>query len=302
VTQQTHTSLQIPQRPPELISTSPECSRGFRAAYEMLCWIFMRFAAVLFTLLLPLTAHAGENGGGGNNSGGGGRLGKVSGGIHTSGQSGGSNGGSSNNDHRGQRDREERRDRRGVDVVYVPVTVDGVVVSAPPPRPRWDGGPAKIEAYVGAQKVYESEGSWTVELGIRDGLFRLGGSITRYYERQPDDSQLTMTMPSLLGGFRIDDRGPTKVYLELGAVNARTSGDVMGNSSITGGVGGVRIEHRLGKSTQLLGELHEMVFEDDVRAHSARVGVKFGMLQASFRALDFNVGPPLYGPELGLRF
>ncbi|MBA2539896.1 MAG: hypothetical protein H0V17_09700 [Deltaproteobacteria bacterium] len=269
----------------------------------------MRFAAILFTLLLPLTAYAGETTEGG--SGGGGRLGKVSGGIRDSGGSGGRQGSGGNNDHRGTRDREERRDERGVAVVYVPVTVDGVVVSSPPPRPRWNGGPARFEAYVGAQKVHESEGSWTVELGIRDGLFRLGGSITRYYERQANPtglassantSRLTMTMPSLIGGFRIDDRGPTKVYLELGAVNARTSGDVMGDSSITGGLGGVRIEHRMSKDLNLVGELHELMFEDDVRAHSARAGVRFGVLQASFRVLDFNVGPPLYGPELGLKF
>jgi hypothetical protein len=33
-----------------------------------------------------------------------------------------------------------------------------------------------------------------------------------------------------------------------------------------------------------------------------RAGFRYGYVQASFSVLDFNVGPALYGPELGVRF
>ncbi len=261
----------------------------------------MRRHVILASLLLvPSLAAAeqtgGSNGGGGNS---GGRLGQVSGGMHggSGGGGGGGGGGSTRPDPRVHDPIIERRD-------VIVATSGGAVlaVASPPSKPRYDGGPAKVEVYVGAQKVYESDGSWTAEVAIKDGLFRLGGSITRYYEAQPDSKALTLSVPSLIGGVRVDDGGPTKVYLEIGAVGAKTSHDPVMDTSVAGGLGGVRVEHRVSKTGFVTAELHEMIFEDDLRAHSARVGIKVGIVQASFRVLDLNVGPALYGPELGLRF
>jgi hypothetical protein len=39
-----------------------------------------------------------------------------------------------------------------------------------------------------------------------------------------------------------------------------------------------------------------------VRAASVRAGVRYRHVQASFSVLDFNVGPALFGPELGIGF
>ena len=243
--------------------------------------------AVLALVLFEPIVAAHPTGGSGGNGGSGGRLGGVSGGLRgTNRPSVNSAGGGTNG------------------IIYAPrvVVVEGgasVVPSAPKPP---DGGPAQIEAYFGASKIHESDGMWNAELGIRDGLFRLGASLTRYYETQRDGSQLTLTMPSLIGGMRIDDRGPTRVYLELGFVNAKTRNDPVMDTSVTGGIGGVRLEHRLTRNATLVGTVHQMIFEQDVRARSATIGIRFNVLQASFRVLDFNVGPALYGPELGLRF
>ncbi len=253
-----------------------------------------RLVAVLVLLLPAASASAGENGG--SNGGGGGRLGGVSGGMRTGGNGGGGGGGGGS---------QAPRPDYQTDAPRVIVATSGgavLVASAPPRRPRYDGGPATVEVYLGAQKVYESDGSWTAELGIRDGIFRLGGSITRYYERQPDDSTLTLSVPTLIGGVRVDDGGRTRVYLELGAAGAKTHNDPIMDSSVAGGVGGVRVEHKLSRNTLLTTEIHEMIFEDDIRAHSVRVGLRSGVIQASFRMLDFNVGPALYGPEIGLKF
>lgn len=271
----------------------------------------MRRHAVLAFLLMPSLAAAEQTGGGS-----GGALGQVSSGMAgTSGGSsgGGGGGGGSGGGGGGHPDNNNTNDRPPRDpdqalrgslvqrrVVYVQ-RADGVLVARPAKPPPYDGGRAKIEGYVAGQKVHDSDGSWTAELAIKDGLFRLGGTYTRYYERQPDDSTIRLSMPSLIGGVRVDDGGATRVYLELGLVGAKTSGDLM-NSSFTGGLGGVRFEQRISKQGYITAELHEMIFQDDLRAHSARVGFKLGIVQASFRVLDLNVGPALYGPEFGLRF
>ena len=117
-----------------------------------------------------------------------------------------------------------------------------------------------------------------------------------------DGARLTMNMPSLTLGLRIDDSRRSRVFLEAGVANAHTKGDTMGDSSVTGAIAGVHIDHALGGELAAVGDAHAMFLQDDVRAYSARLGVRYRFVEAAFRVLDFNVGPPLYGPELGLRF
>jgi hypothetical protein len=74
------------------------------------------------------------------------------------------------------------------------------------------------------------------------------------------------------------------------------------DTSFVGAVVGVRLEMPLGSLATLVGNAELDIFSDHVTATSVCAGVKIGPLQASLRVLDFNVGPPLYGPELGLRF
>jgi hypothetical protein len=76
----------------------------------------------------------------------------------------------------------------------------------------------------------------------------------------------------------------------------------MMDSTITGALGGVYAEHSLSKNTTLIGSARVMGMQDDVRAASIRAGVRYRHVQASFSVLDFNVGPALYGPELGIGF
>jgi hypothetical protein len=167
-----------------------------------------------------------------------------------------------------------------------------------PPTP-----PAKLEFYAGAQKVTDSDGSASFELAVTDQRrFRLGLGYSRYFERQAGQSPLTMQLPTLLGGVRIDDLGKTAVYIEGGVAHVRTSGDRMGDTKLTGGIAGVRVEHALVDNISLLGDVQQLWFDNDIRATAGRVGVRYKYVQASFRVLDFNVGPPLYGPEVGVRF
>jgi hypothetical protein len=139
-------------------------------------------------------------------------------------------------------------------------------------------------------------------LSFSDRRFRVELGLERFYERLPSDALLTMTMAQLSGHVRIDDLGNTAVYLGGGVVHARTNNAPMADSAITGTALGARVEQRLKRDMFLYGSAERMFFKDDMRATSARTGIRIGHFQAGLRVLDFNVGPPLYGPELAVGF
>jgi hypothetical protein len=260
----------------------------------------MRRSILALLLVVPSFAHAGRTGGGGGSGGGGGRLGQVTGGIGSA-THGGSNGSGSSGSNTGRTyegDLYTQQDL-GTEVVYV--ARDGTIVRHIKSRPEPNAGPARIELFLGAQKVFESDGSFTAALAFEDKWFRLAGAVTRYHESQMGPA-LTLTMPSLTMGVRIDDqRGPTRAFLEAGVVVAKTQNDPMVDSSITGPIAGVHVEHGFGRGS-MIGDAHAMFFEAGVRAYEGRLGVRIRHLELAFRVLDFNVGPALYGPEVGLRF
>ena len=242
--------------------------------------------------LVPLAAEADKDRG--SSGGGGGRLGQVSSGLGRATGGGGSSGGNSSERY----DRFVDRDRYDYGEPVV-VTGAGGVRVVRPPRPS---PPVKVDFYAGAQKVHDSDGSLSLELAFNDGRFRLGGSITRYFEQQEDADALTLTIPTLYIGYRIDDGGPTRAYLEVGAVGARTRNDPVMNSSVGGVLGGVRVEHRVSRRISVVGDAQVMAFEKDVRGAAARAGISYRHVQATLRYLDLNVGPALFGPEVGIRF
>lgn len=251
--------------------------------------------AVAF-LVVPMSYAAADRTGG---SGGGGPLSQTSSGIgaatgggSTSGSSGGAPAPILTN---------SPPDATYYDTGYDPY-VGGPIVDGSVPAAAYTGDRARFELYAGAQKVHDSDGSWSIEASVTDFRLRIKLAASRYYETLPDGDRLTMTMPQLTIGWRIDDLGPTAVYLEGGGANASTRGDPMADSSISGPLFGTRVEHRLGLRTTAIGDAAAMWFGDGIRAYQARLGLRYGPVEASVRVLDFNVGPPLYGPELGLRF
>ncbi|MCW5802441.1 MAG: hypothetical protein KIT31_08640 [Deltaproteobacteria bacterium] len=260
--------------------------------------------AGLLTLLVTSPALAGPDGGG--RGGGGGRLGQVVGGL--SGAKGGGSGGGRSGGGGASASGNSNTCRVGARVrpVYLLGGAGIGLRGAPAPDTTQS---AKLELYAAAQRVHESDGAYHAELGVRDGRFRLTAAITHFYEPRPDNrGEVTLTMPSLVAGVRIDDGGPTSVWLLGGVVAAMTKVDGVTQfdpamtSSHTGGLGGARLEHQLTRKTSALGEVQRLYFPDDVRATVFRTGLRFGFVQASFRVVDFNVGPALYGPEIGLRF
>jgi hypothetical protein len=252
--------------------------------------------------LVPLAAHADSDG----SSGGGGRLGAVSSGLATAAATGGGGGGGGGvvvdpGNVGTYYDRYNRYDAYSGAYGGEPVYVTGAGGASAAGSSR-TSNPVRVDFYVGAQKVYESDGSFSAELAFNEGRFRLGGAVSRYYERQQGQDALTFTVPSLYIGFRVDDGGPTRVYVEAGAAGARTNNDPVMDSSVSGFLGGVRVEHAVSPRVSVLGDAQAMVFEQDVKATAARLGVRYGHFQATVRYLDLNVGPALFGPEVGIRF
>jgi hypothetical protein len=260
--------------------------------------VLLALSISLSISLVPLAAEAGRDQGG-SSGGGGGRLGQVSSGLGQATGGGGSTsgGGGSQRDDRRDSDYYRHHDEP-VEPPVILVGADGLPMAMPPSKPT----PVKVDFFAGAQKVHESDGSLSIELALNQGRFRFGGAISRYYERQQGRDALTFTLPSVYMGFRIDDGGATRAYIEVGAVGARTQNDPAMDSSIGGAFGGVRVEHRVSRRTSFVGDAQAMVFEHDVKAAAMRAGIRFGHLQATLRYLDLNVGPALFGPEVGIRF
>jgi len=262
----------------------------------------MRPFVVVPILCVSVSAWAGKGGGG---DGGGGALGHVSAGIssatHSSGGGGGhpSGGSSSGGSGGGGNVDTTRPPVAETEIVYIGGTPVLSPVAPAPPGPN-DG--AHIDVYAGVQKVHDSNGSWSLSLAVVDRWFRVQGALTNYFEDQMSGDPLTMTMPSLVLGVRIDDHRATKVYLDVGVVGAYTKNDPVADSTLRGGLGGATVEHALSPRLWLLADAHRMFFDHGVRANQLRAGVRISWFEASIRMLDFNVGPPLYGPEIGLRF
>lgn len=248
-------------------------------------------AAVL--VLCPASVLAGGRGGG--RDGGDGALGKVSSGLGSASRGGGSSGSSSTEP------REERREPVYVEAP-VPIHANGGIIIRRRQTPLLPHPPAHFEGYVGASKVYDSDGSLSAELGVVDDWFRVDGSYTRYYEAQPGMNTLTLSMPKITGGVRLYDGPGSKLYITAGLVGAKTKHDKVMDSSFVGVTGGIRVVVPSGDLAALVGTAELMLFEDNVTATSVRAGIRVGPMEATLRLLDFNVGPPLWGPELGLRF
>ena len=270
---------------------------------------------VILGVMLPLSANAGRLGGG--SSGGGGPLHQVSAGVATATSSSstpsqtGSASTTTNGEHTWASSdprrwcgyAEGRYDyvyRRQCLVVGVATASGAVIVAADDAREA-RRPPATFHLYVGAQKVHDSDGALTLEASVRDTRFILIGTYTRFYESQQGEP-LQLSMPTLAFGLPIANDNGTHLYLEGGVVLAKTKNDPVMDSSISGGLLGIRLETPLAQDIQLVGDAQTMVFESDIRAKAGRIGVRFHGAQLSMRVVDFNVGPALWGPELGFGF
>ncbi len=260
----------------------------------------MRLVLVAVVGLASPAFAGGHSGGGGGGSG---PLGQVSGGLSTAASSSSSSGSSSSSSSTystdttssGSYSRGERATNCGGEDCggYLPVKS---VYKVEPPSP-----PASVTGFAGAEKVVGSNGSVSLALSVVDRRLRLNGSFTQYFENEMSGARITMRAPELSVGVHLGADGPTRVWLE-GGVLSLTTQDPAGDASVTGPTVGTRIEHQMSRDLSFAGVVEGAYLADGVRGVAGRVGVRFHHVEAAFRVLDLNVGPALYGPEVGVGF
>jgi hypothetical protein len=164
-------------------------------------------------------------------------------------------------------------------------------------------GPGRLDLYAGAHSVVGSDSAVVGELRASKDWIGLGVSGIRYVEhveegKREDNVSLYLTAFTISG--RVLALGPTELWLDGGMA-------VTGSSeyaTILGTAWSVRGEHDITPDLGLRGQVRYYALEHDVTAWEGWAGVRAWFLQAGYRALQFNVGPPLHGPEAGvaLRF
>jgi hypothetical protein len=169
----------------------------------------------------------------------------------------------------------------------------------PPPS---SGANMDVFFYAGAQSVVDSGGSLTMEIRATHDRLGLGLRGSTYFEKQMDGSNLRLDLGTLAGQYKLirDDR--FTAWLELGGAYVSTVDDI----SLVGAVAGLRLEGTVsghGASevgAQVGGRFSYLT--NDVRAIEMTASVKLSVLLFSYRYLEFNIGPPLHGPEVGVAF
>lgn len=278
----------------------------------------MRSSMMTVLLLVPTAAFAGGRvgtGGGSSSGSGGGRLGQVSGGIsgasHPSGSSSGSSDGTSTgngsttdvstNDPKASVN-DAYYDANGRLRVRYMVNSDAIVVHRVVRAPKPAADPAQVDAFIGVSDTYDSNTAASAAVAISDSKLRLVGEATRYWEDEPDGSRLALTTAALQLGAKLPTTGGVAAFLQVGVMYVNTKNDPMMDSSITGGSIGLHVEHPLIFDSALVGDARVVLFSHDIHAWEGRLAVRSHHLEAGVRILDFDVGPALFGPEVGLAF
>ena len=163
-----------------------------------------------------------------------------------------------------------------------------------PPPPNAPG--AHLYLYLGGQSVVDSNGSLTLEMRAWYEDFGLGVRQTSYFE-EAHPRWLRLDLWAVSGHFRVlADDDDNELWIEGGLGGLRTIDEIY----LLGMQGAARVEHAFRPSISVGAEARIYVLEDKVRATEARATFRASVLYLSYRVVDFNVGPPLHGPEVGL--
>jgi hypothetical protein len=159
-------------------------------------------------------------------------------------------------------------------------------------------GEVVTEVYVGAQSVHDSDGSLTAEARATFDGFGLGARETSFFERQhtldPETVHLDVWWLGAL--WRVDHGEKFNVWLEAGFTGLSDQAGL----TMSGVGAGLHLWRHLGGAMAVVGAARASWFQHDVHSTELFAGVQVTYLQFGWRVVDFDVGPPLYGPEFGL--
>jgi len=170
----------------------------------------------------------------------------------------------------------------------------GIYEEAPPSGPPPE--PAFLEAYLGAQSVQDSDHSISFDVRFGRAWLALGVHDTAFFERVAEqDRTLRLDLWGIGPGLRLLHDDANRLWLELGLAGVRSRPE-----AFYGGTAALRVDHDLTDdlAVDVLGRGY--AFGHDLRALELGVGLRWSILRLSWRQVEFNVGPPLRGPELGV--
>jgi hypothetical protein len=165
----------------------------------------------------------------------------------------------------------------------------------PPPQPP---GPMESELYAGVQSVEGSDGSVTLEMRSSWKDFGIGVRGSSWYEQTGREQYVHLDLWSIGGQWRVDHEGKLSVWAEIGFAGINNNDDV----SLSGLTAGLHMTRKLDGQLSISAAARRFFLQHDIAANEVHVGLHLAILELSYRVMDFNVGPPLHGPEVGLAF
>lgn len=179
----------------------------------------------------------------------------------------------------------------------------GPVVARPAPASQGPVTPVRVSLGLGLHSVEDSDGALVG--GVRATLGRFGVDFdgARYIERVPaldGSDSIHMNVWSLGAMLRAFGEGPTAIWLSGGVTGASSSEF----QSMVGPVVGIELSHELTRDLVARAGARYLMFDQDMYASELRAAVRASFLSVGYRVFQFEVGPPLRGPEVGvaLRF
>lgn len=184
---------------------------------------------------------------------------------------------------------------------------DGYHCATCPPYvggPTWARGstpPARLSVSLGMQSVEGSDGAVSAAVRLRSGGLGLAIEGAQYFERglALDGSELVrMDVWALSASGRVLRVGDGELWVEggLGGAGSTEFERLMG--LVIGGA----FTHPLGDRMKLRGGARYYVLEQETQIGEAYADFGVWFLSVGYRALRFNVGPPLHGPQVGVHW
>lgn len=173
-----------------------------------------------------------------------------------------------------------------------PDTSAGSSSGSPGPLP-----PMRVDGALAVAAMTGSGPAVTGRFALRLGAVAVGGGVSSFFEQ--DGSETTrLDLWRVGGGLRIFDFAETELWVEGAFAGVHTQPEL----SLLGGYVGGRIEHHATPKLTLAATLGTVALQHDVDALEISASVRMYVFTVGYRVLDFNVGPPLHGPEVGIAF
>ncbi len=165
-----------------------------------------------------------------------------------------------------------------------------------------------VELGLGGQKVRDSDGSFRLDARLLWGRVGIYAKGDHYFERisasempkafMPDSSEyVRMNLFELAAMGRVVDSKNLQadVHAGLGVVSSSVF------ETLPGSALGLTLRARASEALSIRVEARAMNLRHNIRAYEGASGVQWKQLWLGYRALQFDVGQVLQGPEAGLR-